>query len=57
MLEIFCEKFYGWGYTEFSKLDKYKRRVFNETLMTKGVYMGRPGGHANQRLASLVINE
>ena len=25
MLEVFCEKFHGWGYIEFSKLDKYIR--------------------------------
>ncbi len=57
MLEIFRKEFYGWGYTEFSRLNKYIRRVLKETLMTKGIYMGRPGGHVNQRLANLVINE
>ena len=57
MLEVFCEEFYGWGYTEFSRLDKYIRRVLKKTFMTKGIYMGRPGGHVNQRLASLVIDE
>ena len=25
--------------------------------MTKQIYIGRPGGHVNQRLANLVINE
>ena len=25
--------------------------------MTKGIYMGRTGGHVNQRLANLVIDE
>ncbi|WP_375449258.1 hypothetical protein, partial [uncultured Nostoc sp.] len=42
---------------EFSRLDKYIRRVLKETFMTKGIYMGRPGGHVNQRLANLVIDE
>ncbi len=57
MLEIFCEEFYGWGYTEFSRLDKYIRQVLKETLITKGIYIDRPGGHINQRLANLVIDE
>ena len=57
MLEVFREEFYGWGYTEFSRLDKYIRRVLKETFMTKGIYMGRPGGHVNQRLANLVTDE
>ena len=25
--------------------------------MTKGIYMGRPDGHVNQRLVNLIINE
>ncbi len=25
--------------------------------MTKGIYIGRPGGHVNQHLANFVINE
>ncbi len=57
MLEVFREEFYGWGYTEFNRLDKYIRRVLKETFMTKRIYMGRPGGHVNQRLANLIINE
>ena len=57
MLEVFREEFYGWGYTEFSRLDKYIRQILKEILMTKGIYIGRPGGHVNQRLANLVIDE
>ena len=57
MLEVFCEEFYGWGYTEFSRLDKYIRRVLKETFMTKRIYIGRPGGHINQCLANLIIDE
>ena len=57
MPEVFCEEFYGWGYTVFSRLDKYIRRVFKETFTTKKIYMGRPGGHVNQHLTNLVINQ
>ena len=57
ILEVLREEFYGWGYTEFRRLDKYIRQILKETLMTKGIYMGRPGGHVNQCLANLVINE
>ncbi len=57
MLEIFYEEFYEWGYIEFSRLDKYIRRVLKETFMTKGIYMDRPDGYVNQRLANLVIDE
>lgn len=57
MLEVFREKFYGWRYIEFSKLDKYIRQVLKETLMTKSIYISRPGSHINKRLANLVINE
>ena len=57
MLEVFREEFHGWGYTEFSRLDKYLRRVFKEIFMIKEIYIGRPGGHVNQRLANLVIDE
>ena len=28
-----------------------------ETIMTKKIYMGRPGGYINQRLANLVIDK
>ena len=57
MLEVFCEEFYGWGYIEFSRLDRNIRRVLKETFMVKRIYMGKPSGHINQRLANLVINE
>ena len=57
MLEVFREEFHGWGYTEFSRLDRNIRRVLKETFMAKGIYMGRPSGHVNQRLANLVIDE
>ena len=57
MLEVFREEFHGWGYTEFSRLDQNIRRILKETLMAKGIYMGRPSGHVNQRLANLVIDE
>ena len=32
MLEIFHGEFYGWGYTEFSRLDKYIRYFLNPSL-------------------------
>ena len=57
ILEVFCEKFHGWGYIEFSMLDKYIRQVFKKTFMAKRIYMSRPSSHVNQRLANLVINE
>ena len=57
ILEVFCEEFHGWGYIEFSKLDRNIRQVLKETFMAKGIYMGRPSGHVNQRLANLVIDE
>ncbi len=57
MLKIFCDEFYEWGYTKFSRLDKYIRQVFKETFMTKGIYISRPGDHVNQRLANLIIDE
>ena len=31
----------------FNRLDKYIRQIFKETLMTKSIYIGRPGGHVN----------
>ena len=57
MLEVFYGEFHGFGYIEFSRLDKYIRRVLKESFMTKGIYMGKPGGYVNQRLANLVIDE
>ena len=57
MLEVFCEEFHRWRYTEFSKLDKYIRQVLKKTFMIKKIYMGRPSDYINQRLANLVINE
>ena len=41
MLEVFCGEFYRWGYTKFSRLDKYIKQVLKE------IFMGRPGGHVN----------
>ncbi len=40
MLEVFREEFHGWGYTEFSRLDRYIRRILKETFMVKGIYLG-----------------
>ena len=57
MLEVFREEFQGWGYMEFSKLDRHIRGALKETFMAKGIYMGRPSDHVNQRLANLVIDE
>ena len=45
MLEIFRWEFYGWGYTEFNRLDKYIGQILKEILMTKDIYISRPGGH------------
>lgn len=33
------------------------QQVLNKTFMTKGIYMGRPGGHVNLFLGNLVIND
>ena len=57
MLEVFREEFHGWGYTKFSRLDRNIRRVLKKTFMAKGIYMDRPSGHVNQRLAKFVIDE
>ena len=57
MLEVFRDEFQGWGYTESSKLDQHIRGALKETFMAKGIYMGTPNGHINQRLANLVIDE
>ena len=57
MLDVFRDEFYGWGYTEFSKMDRHIRDALKETFMAKGIYMGTPNGHVNQRLANLVIDE
>ena len=57
MLEVFCKEFYGWRYTEFSRLDRHIRETLKETFMAKEIYMGTPNGHVNQRLANLVIDE
>jgi hypothetical protein len=53
MLEVFRDEFYGWGYTEFSKLDRHIRGLLKDTFMAKGIYMGKPSGHVNQHLANL----
>ena len=47
MLEVFCNKFYRWGYTEFSKLDRHIRGLLRDTFMAKGIYIGKPSGHVN----------
>ena len=57
MLKVFYEEFYRRGYTDSSRLDKYIKRVLKETFMTKGIYMGRPGGHINQCFTNLVIDK
>ncbi len=57
ILEVFRDEFYGWGYIEFSKLDRHIRRALRKTLMAKGIYMGKSSGPVNQRLANLVIDE
>lgn len=57
MLEVLRNEFQGWGYTEFSKLDQHIRETLKETFMAKGIYMGTPSDHVNQRLAKLIIDE
>ncbi len=57
MLEIFREEFHGWGYTEFSKLDRHIRRALKKTLMAKGIYLDKPSGSIKQRLANLIIDD
>ena len=47
MLEVFRNEFYGWGYTEFSKLDQHIRGLLKDTFMAKEIYMGKPSGHVN----------
>ena len=57
MLEVVREEFYGWGYIEFSRLDQNIQRILKKTLMAKRIYMDRPSGHINQRLANLITDE
>ena len=57
MLEVFQEEFHGWEYTDFSRLDQNIRRVLKEIFMAKKIYMSRPSGDVNQRLANFVIDE
>lgn len=57
MLEVFHDEFHGWGYTEFSRLDRHIKGALKETFMVKGSYMGKPRGYMNQRLANLVSNK
>lgn len=57
MLDVFGEELYGWRYTEFSRLDKYIRQIFKKTIITKNIYMGKPGGYINQYFVNLFINE
>ena len=47
ILKVFCDKFYGWKYTEFSKLDQNIRQVFKKTFMAKKIYMDRLSGYIN----------
>ena len=55
--EVFYEEFQEWSYMEFSKVDQYIREALKETFMAKKIYIGRPSGHVNHRLANLVINK
>lgn len=33
------------------------RKTLKKTLMTKGIYIGKPSGHVNQCLANFVIDK
>ena len=57
IFEVFCKEYYRWGYTEFIKLDQHIRQAFKETLIAKGIYMGQPSSHVNQRLANFIIEK
>lgn len=57
MLKIFCNKFYGWGYIAFSKLDQHIRGIFKKSIIAKKIYIDILNSHINQHLANLVINE
>lgn len=46
-LEIFYEEFYGWRYIKFSRLDKYKRQVFEKSFIIKDIYIDRSGNYIN----------
>ncbi len=47
MLKVFYDKFYGWEYTEFSKLDRNIRGAFKETFIAKEIYISTHNGHIN----------
>lgn len=57
MLKVFCNKFYRWNYTEFSKLDHHIRETLKKTFMAKKIYIDTLNNHINQCLANFVINE
>lgn len=38
-------------------LDKYIKQVLIKIFMTKKIYISRPGGHINQYLANLILDE
>ena len=57
MLEVFCDIFYRWGYTEFSKLDQHIKGLLKNIFMAKRIYIGKLSGHVNQRLANFVTEE
>lgn len=50
-------EFYGWGFTEFNKVDRDIRKAFKKALKTIGIYIDRPSNYVNQSLADLIINE
>lgn len=45
MLEVFCDKFYGWGYMEFSKLDQHIKQTLKKTLIAKKIYIAKLGSY------------
>ncbi len=47
MLKVFCNEFHGWGYTEFSGLDRHIRGALKETFMAKEIYIGTANDYVN----------
>lgn len=57
ILEVFYEKIHEQRYTEFNRLDKYIRQVFNKNSITKRIYKDRPRKYVNRCLANLIIHK
>lgn len=47
ILKVFYDKFYGWKYMKFSKLDQDIRNALKKTFMAKKIYIGSLNSYIN----------